>query len=68
MNSSEARIHAYNARARALSAEIDMMKVHDLSALARGDGVYAKEVYQSVVSELFAIEQGILETIKKGWL
>jgi hypothetical protein len=68
MNSSEAKIHALNARAHALSAEIDMMKIHDLNEIANDRGIYTKEAYQDSIDKLYQVEQDIYGVISEGWL
>lgn len=68
MNPSEAKIHALNARARALSAEIDLMKAHD----AANDRMYATKHtvsdYKAIADAIYGVEQEIYGVIAEGWL
>jgi hypothetical protein len=68
MNTSEAKIHALNARSRALSAEIVMMQIHDINELANDRGPYTQDAYQSIVNQLYQVEQDIYAVIREGWL
>jgi hypothetical protein len=66
MNTSEAKIHALNARA--LSAEIDMMKIHDLNEIANDRGPHTSDAYQGSIDALYQVEQDIYAVIRDGWL
>jgi hypothetical protein len=68
LNTSEAKILALVQRAKALSAEIDMMKIHDQYAMMIGEGINTKESYQYCVDGLYRVEQDIYAVIGEGWL
>jgi hypothetical protein len=68
MTTNEARIHALNARALALSAEVLMMQSHDQHAVVRGTGPYDEALYKQCVDALYAVENDIHAVIVEGYL